>query len=272
MEVTTIIGMLAGVLCIVISIAMKGSLKSFIELSSIFIVFGGTIASTIVAYRGKSLKLLTTIYKKAFYKVDIDLNQDIEMIINIANVARREGLLALEDTMENVDNAFLKKGIMLIVDGTDTELIKTILETEVYFITSRHAEGQAMVQSMATFAPAYGMIGTLIGLIVMLKGLDNPDTLGPGMSTALVTTFYGVVLANLVFTPIAKKLKAQSELEKLQKELYIEGLLSIQEGENPRIIRDKLTAFIARSEIGAGKPEESDTNPEVRELRDDERQ
>jgi len=271
LEVTTIIGILTGALCIVISILIKGSIGAFYDLSSIFIVLGGTLASTIVAYRAKSLKLLTTIYKKAFHTVDIDLNQDIEMIINIANVARREGLLALEDTMENVDNAFLKKGIMLIVDGTDTELIKTILETEVYFIQSRHNEGQAMVQSMASFAPAYGMIGTLIGLIVMLKNLTDPDALGPGMATALVTTFYGVVLANLVFTPIAKKLKSQSELERLEKELYIEGLLSIQEGENPRIIRDKLTAFIARNEIGADKPGESDTNPEVRELRDDER-
>ena len=126
-----------------------------------------------------------------------------------------------------------------------------------------------MVQSMASYAPAYGMIGTLIGLILMLKNLNDPDSLGPGMATALITTFYGVVLANLVFTPVAKKLKAQSELEKLQKELYIEGLLSIQEGENPRIIRDKLTAFIARHEIGADKAEASDTNPEVKELGDE---
>lgn len=172
--------------------------------------------------------------------------------------------------MENMDNPFLKKGIMLIVDGTDTELIKTILETEVYFVSSRHTEGQSMIQSMASFAPAYGMIGTLIGLIIMLENLDDPESLGPGMATALVTTFYGVVLANLVFTPIAKKLKAQSDMEKLQKELYIEGLLSIQEGENPRIIRDKLTAFIARHEMN-GKTGPSDTNPEVRELPDDER-
>ena len=191
------------------------------------------------------------------------------MIIGIANVARREGLLALEDTMNDVDNVFLKKGIMLIVDGTDTELIKNILETEVYFIQSRHSEGQAMISTMAGYAPAYGMIGTLIGLIVMLKNLGDADALGPGMATALITTFYGVVLANLVFTPIAKKLKAQGDLEALQKELYIEGLLSIQEGENPRIIRDKLTAFIARREISAGKAEPAEASPEVKELNDE---
>jgi chemotaxis protein MotA len=246
-------------------------MSAFGDLSSVFIVLGGTIASTIVAYRGKSLKLLKTVFTMAFKKVDVDLKQDIEMLISIANVARREGLLALEDTMTEVDNPFLKKGIMLIVDGTDTELIKNILETEVYFIQSRHAEGQAMINSMATFAPAYGMVGTLIGLIVMLKNLSDADALGPGMGTALITTFYGVVLANLVFTPIAKKLKAQDELETLQKELYIEGLLSIQEGENPRIIRDKLSAFIARHEFHLqDQSEDAEMSAGVRELGDEE--
>lgn len=268
MELTTIIGIIIGAFCIVVGILLQGPLGAFYDLSSIFIVLGGTVASTIVAYRGKSLKLLKTVFSQAFKKVNIDLNQDIEMIIHIANVARREGLLALEDTMEEIDNPFLKKGIMLIVDGTDTELIKTILETEVYFIQSRHTEGQAMILSMAGYAPAYGMIGTLIGLIVMLKNLDDPDSLGPGMGTALITTFYGVILANLIFSPIAKKLKAKSDLETLQKELYIEGLLSIQEGENPRIIRDKLTAFVARHEIGMTQSS-PEADSEVKELRDD---
>ncbi len=266
MELTTIIGFLTGVICIVISILMQGSVSAFFDLGSIFIVLGGTIASTIISYRGKALKLLKTVYGQAFKKNDIDLNKDIEMIISIANVARREGLLALEDTMNDVDNPFLKKGIMLIVDGTDTELIKNILETEVYFIQSRHSEGQAMISSMAAYAPAYGMIGTLIGLIVMLKNLSDADALGPGMATALITTFYGVILANLVFTPIAKKLKAQSDAEALQKELYIEGLLSIQEGENPRIIRDKLSSFIARRELGKDEQSASEANAEVKEI------
>ena len=269
MELTTIIGIVTGVFCIVISMVMQGSVGAFFSLPSIFIVLGGTIASTIVSYRGKSLKLLKAVYSKAFKKVDINLSKDIEMIINIANIARREGLLALEDTMPDLDNAFLKKGIMLIVDGTDTELIKNIMETEIYFIKSRHAEGQAMITSMASYAPAYGMIGTLIGLIVMLKNLNDANSLGPGMATALITTFYGVILANLVFTPIAKKLKSQSDMETLQKELYIEGLLSVQEGENPRIIRDKLNSFIARHEIDAGKPKEVEGSLEAEEIRDE---
>jgi chemotaxis protein MotA len=269
LELTTVIGLLTGAICIVVSILMAGSLSAFWDIPSVFIVLGGTIASTMISYRGKMLKNLKTIYTKAFKKADIDLNQDIEMIIGIANVARREGLLALENSMETIDNPFLRKGIMLIVDGTDTELIKNILETEVYFIQSRHTEGQAMINSMAAYAPAYGMIGTLIGLILMLQNLDNADALGPGMATALITTFYGVILANLVFTPVSKKLKAQSDMEALQKELYIEGLLSIQEGENPRIIRDKLSAFIARRETGMEKSRETETSPEVKELGDE---
>lgn len=268
MDLTTVVGFGAGAFCIVVSIMMVGSLGSFWDIPSVFIVLGGTIASTLISYRGKALKNLKTIYSKAFKKADLDLNKDIETIISISNVARREGLLALEDMLEQVDNPFLKKGIMLIVDGTDTELIKNILETEVYFIQSRHSEGQAMINSMAAYAPAYGMIGTLIGLIIMLENLSDPDALGPGMAAALITTFYGVVLANLVFTPISKKLKAQSDAEALQKELYIEGLLSIQEGENPRIIRDKLNAFIARRELGKVEAKGQEANPEVKEIKE----
>jgi len=269
LELTTIIGLAAGAFFIIYSIVLGGALSSFWDIPSVLIVFGGTIASTMIAYRGKTLRTLKSVYTRAFKKNDIDLNKDIELIISIANVARREGLLALEEAMADTDNPFLKKGVMLIVDGTDTELIKSILETEVYFIQTRHTEGQNMINSMAAFAPAYGMIGTLIGLIQMLENLTDTDSLGPSMATALVTTFYGVILANLLFTPIAKKLKSQSDMEALQKELYIEGLLSIQEGENPRIIRDKLNAFVARRELGKSQPQEQEVNPEVREIRNE---
>lgn len=249
MEKTTVSGILLGFACIAISISLAGEMSAFIDFKSVLIVLGGTIASTIVSYPGKMLKSLKTVYTNAFKKKNIDLNEDIELVIQIANIARREGLLALEDAMEEIENPFLKKGIMLIVDGADTELVKSILQTEIAFIQERHTQGQAIVMSMASYAPAYGMIGTLIGLINMLKNLTDYGTLGPNMAIALITTFYGIVLANLVFTPIAKKLKAQSDAENLQKELYMEGLLSIQDGENPRIIKDKLTSFLSRREI-----------------------
>jgi len=263
-EKTTLIGILAGFGCIVLSISFDGDVGAFIHLPSIFIVFGGTIAATVVSFSGKMLKSLKTVYSNAFKAKKVDLNEDIEMIIRIANIARREGLLALEDAMGEIDNPFLKKGIMLIVDGADTELVKNILETEITFVQERHIQGQSIITTMASYAPAFGMIGTLIGLINMLKNLDDMNALGPGMSVALITTFYGVVLANLVFNPIAKKLKAQTDSESLQKELYMEGLLSIQDGENPRIIKDKLTSFISRRDLK--KDDESQPNPEVKEV------
>lgn len=263
MEKTTIIGIVAGMACIIISIMIDGNVMNFVNIPSVFIVLGGVIASTVVSYPGKTLKSMKIVFQNAFRANKIDLNDDIELIIRIANIARREGLLALEDALTDIDNPFLQKGVMLIVDGADAELVKNVLETEISFIEDRHSQGQAVILSMSSYSPAYGMIGTLIGLINMLQELDNMDSLAPNMAVALVTTFYGVVLANLVFTPIAKKLKVQSDAESLQKELYLEGLLSIQDGENPRIIKDKLTAFISRRdlrEVGDG------TNPEVKEL------
>lgn len=251
MEKSTYIGIGAGIVCIIISILISNgaTLTSFVDIPSVFIVVGGLIASTVVSYPGKVLKSLAAVYKKAFTKQNIDLQADIEMIINIANIARREGLLALEDAISDIDNSFLKKGVMLVVDGVDPELIKNVMEAEIYFIQDRHATGQAIIDSMAQYAPAYGMIGTLIGLINMLRNLEDTSSLGPAMAVALVTTFYGIVLANLLFTPISKKLKTMTAAETKEKELLLEGLLSIQDGENPRIIRDKLNAFIARSEI-----------------------
>lgn len=249
MELTTILGIVIGFICICVTILLNGDIMGFVHLPSIFIVFGGTIAATIVSYPGKMLRSAIAVFRKAFRKKPIDYNDEIDLIIKIANIARREGLLALEDAVDDVDNDFLKKGIMLIVDGADTELIKNVMQTEIHFAQERHVQGQAIVNSMAGYAPAFGMVGTLIGLINMLANLSNADALGPGMSTALITTFYGTLLANLVFTPIAKKLKVQSDEEMLQKELLMEGLLSIQDGENPRIIKDKLTSFIAQSDV-----------------------
>lgn len=249
MELTTVFGIIIGFICVCITIVLGGSLGGFVHLPSIFVVFGGTIAATIVAYPVKMLKSAILVFKKAFRKTEIDMNKEIELIINIANIARREGLLALEDALDDVDNDFLKKGIMLIVDGADTELIKNVMQTEIYFAQERHAQGQAIMNAMASYAPAFGMVGTLIGLINMLANLSDAGALGPGMSTALITTLYGTLLANLVFNPVAKKLKTQSDSETLQKELLMEGLLSIQDGENPRIIKDKLTSFLSRSDV-----------------------
>lgn len=268
MQKTTITGLIAGFSFIIISILIsKGAeLKSFLDWPSVLIVFGGTIASIFVAYPGKALKSLGIVYRTAFKKKQIDLYADIDLIIEIANIARREGLLALEDAVSDIDNPFLKKGVMLIVDGADPEFVKNVMDAEIYFIQDRHAQGQAVIDSMTAYAPAYGMIGTLIGLINMLKNLNDSASLGPAMAVALVTTFYGVVLANLVFGPISKKLKAMTAAESMQKELLLEGLLSIQDGENPRIIKDKLNAFLSRSEIQRREAQITTGKPETEEI------
>lgn len=250
MEITTIAGLLIGLVCIIVSIPIGGGeLSGFIDGGSIFIVFGGVIAATIASYPMSVLKNLIKIMSTAFKANNVDLSKEVDNIIDLANVARREGILALEERVAATDDPFLKKGIMLVVDGSDPELVRTIMETELDFISERHQMGQAVLLQMSSYSPAFGMIGTLIGLINMLAKLDDPSALGPGMATALVTTFYGSFLANMIFTPLAKKLGVMSSEEYLRKEMALEGLLSIQDGENPRIIREKLNAFLSQSQL-----------------------
>ncbi|QEK12269.1 motility protein A [Crassaminicella thermophila] len=244
MDLATILGIVVGIAFVIGGIMIDGSVLTFYNLPSIVIVIGGTIAGTLVAYPLNKVKDSLVIVKKAFTTKSLNPTEVIDNIIEIANIARREGLLALEEAAENINDEFLQKGVMLIVDGTDPELVRNILETELSFIEERHGEGRSIFDTLGSLAPAFGMVGTLIGLINMLKTLEDPSTVGPKMSVALITTFYGAVLANLIFIPIAAKLKIRSREEILIKELMVEGLLSIQAGENPRIIEVKLKSFL----------------------------
>lgn len=244
MDISTVLGLLLGVVFIIGGILTSGQIDSYIHIPSIIIVLGGTIASTLASFPLKNFLNTSKVIKKAFVYKETSPDEVIGEIINLANIARKEGLLALEEYAEELQDDFLQKGIMLIVDGTDPELVRNILETELTFLEERHMDGQSIFETMGTYAPAFGMIGTLIGLINMLKHLDDPSRIGPNMSVALVTTFYGSILANIVFLPLAKKLKIRSKSEVLVKELIVEGLLSIQAGENPRIIEEKLKTFI----------------------------
>jgi chemotaxis protein MotA len=253
LEISTLIGLIGAFAFIIISIMMGGDIGGFIDPGSIMIVVGGVVCATMVAYPMDVLKTIPKLIGLTFKAQKMDINKDLDMIINIANVARREGILALEETIKDSDDPFLKKGIMLIIDGSDPELVRSIMETELSFLSDRHASGAAVLETMSALSPAFGMIGTLIGLINMLAVLDDPSALGGGMATALVTTFYGSFLANVLFTPMARKLRTMSRNEYLRKELLLEGILSIQDGENPRIIREKLNAFLARNQI---KPED----------------
>ena len=244
MDLTTLIGLVAGCIFIYVGIILEGNMRNFFDLASIMITLGGTIASTLIHYPFSQIIRIFGLMKKTFNNKGRDLDQGIEIILQFAVAARKEGLLMLEDMATDLDDPFLQKGILLVVDGTSPEIVKSLMETELTFLEERHKQGQGILESMGSYAPAFGMIGTLIGLINMLKKLDDPSSLGPGMAVALVTTFYGSVLANLVFLPMAGKLKSYSSKEILYKEVILEGILSIQAGENPRIIEEKLKAFV----------------------------
>lgn len=244
MDIATIVGFILGTFLMVWGITSTGDILNFWDAPSLIIVLGGVLASTLISFPLKTVISSLKTVKFAFTTKEIALNDLIAEIVGMANIARKEGLLALEESGQKSENEFLKKGIMLVVDGTDPELVRNVMETELNFIEERHNVGIKVFEIMAGLAPGFGMIGTLIGLINMMKTLDNPDTIGPNMSVALITTFYGSLFANFVFQPIANKLSFRSKQEILAKEMMIEGLLSTQAGENPRIIEEKLKTFI----------------------------
>ncbi len=248
MELTTLIGIVIGLGCTIITIYSGGSLGQFWDAGSVLIVVGGIIGSTVASYTMTDIKAIIQGFKIAYSKNKVNIQESMDVILQLANTARREGLLSLENATESIENRFLKKGIMLIVDGTDPALVKNILETESAYIQDRHASLIGVFASMQGYAPAYGMLGTLVGLINMLAFLDDQSMLAPSMATALVTTFYGVFLANIIFGPVANKLKSYSMEEELECEMIMEGVLSIQNGENPRLIKEKLLAFVSGAE------------------------
>lgn len=250
MDIATVVGSLLGIILIIISILLEGSLKSFWSASSVMIVVGGIIASILINYPLSDVVGVIKVIKVAFTeKVERPLEL-IENLVLMAQKARREGLLALDNEIEEIDDDFLKKGIQLVVDGTDPELVRNILETEIEMMEERHSIGALIMESAAAASPAYGMLGTVMGLIMMLENISDPNSIGPGMAVALITTFYGSLMANLVFTPLSGKLKLRSREEALNKEIVVEGILSIQAGENPLIVAEKMKAFLSPKDKG----------------------
>ena len=231
-------------------------LMRFIDPASIFITIGGALfcVFTMAPSLKGFVENLASI-KHVLRKPPSNEEETIKSIIELSNVARKEGLLALEEAANGIDDEFLKKGVLLIVDGTDPELVRSILETELNCIESRHLSKIGFWDSFAAMGPAWGMIGTLIGLINMLKTMDDPSTIGSSMATALITTFYGSMIANWICIPVSTKLKANNEQEIMIKEVMVEGLLSIQAGENPRVIEEKLKSFLSPERRAAMKEE-----------------
>jgi chemotaxis protein MotA len=247
MDTATILGVVAGLMLVLGAIALRPGAIFFIDVSSMMIVFGGVIGSTLINFPAKDVLSVFRVLKKVFMEHRTTHDQTIERLVKLAEVARREGILSIERHLDEVEDDFMRRGLQYAVDGTEPDHIRTIMESELASQEERHRLGQGIFQAMATYAPAFGLIGTVIGLIQMLRAMDNPDMIGKGMATALVTTFYGAMMAYALFLPIAGKLYTRSNEERQQKELMLEGILAIQSGDNPRIVREKLLTFLSHA-------------------------
>ena len=246
MDLATIVGFISFFALFAMALESNNmALESMWDLPSFLIVFGGTLSFVLISNPLTKITALVGVFKQAFFSRTVVPSEVIADLVKYAEVARREGILALEKTVEETEDAFLSQGMRLAVDGTDPELLMDILETERQFIAERHTTGRSIVETMSEAAPAFGLIGTLLGLIAMLTSLNDPTGIGPGMALALKTTLYGVLLGTAFLKPIASKLKTRSEDELLIKDLIIEGIMGIQSGDNPRSINTKLQVFLA---------------------------
>ena len=243
MDIATFIGIIGGFSLIVAAIG-GANLGMFISIPSMLIVLGGTTSAVLVNFPLKDVLGMIGIVKKAFITKVEDVKTVIPMMVDYGQRARRDGILVLQDVVADIKDPFLSKGITLAIDGMEPQIIMKILEIEVEYIKERHKSGAEIVMAFGVYSPAFGMLGTLIGLVLMLQNMDDPSTIGPAMSLALITTFYGALVANLVFLPLAGKLKKRSADEVLVKELTLEGIISIASGDNPRIIEQKLHSFL----------------------------
>lgn len=247
MDLASILGLVICLGLVLFAIVAGNGVQAisyFMDMQSALITFGGAFCAVLTSFTiadfVSGLKSFTLIFKP----VKVNVPEMIAKIIELSNIARKEGLLSLEEASGQLEDEFMKKGILLIVDGTDPELVRAILDTELTSIEARHKQKIGFWETVASMGPAWGMIGTLVGLIVMLQNMSDPSSIGPAMGVALITTLYGSLLANWLCSPTANKLKYNNDIEIQAKEIMIEGLLSIQAGENPRVIEEKLKSFL----------------------------
>lgn len=246
MDIATVVGIVTAFALVLSAILMGGSIGIFINIPSIMIVVGGTLGATMINYPLPDFLKVVKVVRNAFFHKQTTPNSIIAEFVKLAGVARREGILALESSINDMDDEFMKTGMQLSVDGLEPGAIREILDTEVLAIQDRHKLGAELFTTLGTFAPALGMIGTLVGLVQMLQTMEDPSTIGPAMAVALLTTFYGALMANIICLPIAGKLRTRSSDEVMTKELMTEGIISIAKGENPRVIEQKLNAYLPR--------------------------
>jgi len=257
MDKGTVIGIVAGLGLVIVSMLMGGSVMAFFDIPSLLIVLGGTFAATLVNFPMADVIGVMKVTQKVIKEEIMPSSKYIDQIVDISKKARTNGLLAIEEDLNNVDEDFMRVTLQHVVNGTENEDLGKLMDAELAIMTQRHKIGQRMYSAMGTYAPAFGMIGTLIGLIQMLQHLDDPASVGPGMAMAMITTFYGALFANLFFLPMAGKLKQRSEQEIQFKEMLLMGVMAIQAEESPRVIQSKLVTYLTPAErktmAGAGE-------------------
>lgn len=243
-DALTSIGLLAGIGMMIWGMSMGTSLMIFWDLPSVVLTIGGSAAAVLMVISDSELKSLPKIFIEGFRNNKLEGVELIGEFSELSKKARREGLLSLEDVISNIEDEFMKKGLQMVVDGIEPETIKEILELEIGEMDRRHKEGATIFSTWGAYAPAFGMIGTLIGLIQMLTNLTDATTIAQGMGKALITTFYGSIIANVFCNPLAQNLNKKNDKEIAFREMMLEGILAIQSGVNPRIVEEKLIAFL----------------------------
>lgn len=250
-DALTPIGLLVGFGMLIFGVITNGGISgflSFVDPASMLIVVGGLLAGLLVSFPLKDMKHMFTVIRHGFSHNEQNLSGLIKTFVHLSDRARREGLLSLETQLDGVDDPFIRKGILLAVDGIEPDVINDIMNAEIVAMEERHRKGRSILEKAGEYAPAWGMIGTLIGLVLMLKSLNDPSSLGPNMAIALLTTLYGTLLANLFFLPLASKLALKTEQEVFFKQIIIEGVIGVQSGQNPKLLEEKLSAFLSSKE------------------------
>ncbi len=241
----TVVGIILGFSLIIASI---NNLSAFWNPAGLMITVGGSMGALMVNFRLDELKTVAQVTRKAFVRKDESILDLHARFVDLAQKARREGLLVLEDELDEIDDPFFRNGLQMVIDGFEPDNIRHILNAELSSLENRHEMGQNLFKTWGALSPSFGMIGTLIGLVMMLAELDDPSAIGPGMAVALLTTFYGVLMANLIFIPMAGKLTIYSEEEVRIKEIVIEALLALQSGINPRLLQEQIKSYFSPEE------------------------
>jgi chemotaxis protein MotA len=246
-DLATVAGLVVAFIGIIGGYTIEGGkVGNLVNPSGFMIVIGGTIGATLIAFPlGHVLALPKIAMNAVFAKLSVHADHVSQQLVTMADKARREGLLSLEEEAQAIDDTFARKGLMLMIDGTDPEALRSIMEIDIDALSARHRENARIFEAAGGFSPTLGVLGAVMGLITVLSNLAKPEELGHGIATAFVATFYGVGFANVILLPLAEKLKVRSQEERLVREMILEGILAIQSGDNPRIVREKLESFLS---------------------------